>query len=143
MHNHDYTSRFPQDQSVKRRRNVLKEERQQQILERLHRDGKVLATELSQSFNTSEDTVRRDLRELGEAGLLLRVHGGALLRSPVAAPYAARQNQASEAKAAIAEAAAGLVRPGQVIILDGGTTTTQVARHLPRDLQATVITTSP
>jgi len=122
---------------------MLKEERQQQILESLRQDGKVLASELSQRLQISEDTVRRDLRELGDSGLLLRVHGGALPRSPAMAPYATRRAQSPAAKAAIAAAAARLVRPGQVVILDGGTTTLQVAAHLPRDLVATVITNSP
>lgn len=122
---------------------MLKEERQQAILGWLQRDGKVLASELSAALGISEDTVRRDLRELGEAGLLLRVHGGALPRSPAATTYTARQQQAPAAKAAIAAAAAALVRPGQVVIMDGGTTTLQVVNHLPPDLAATVITNSP
>jgi DeoR/GlpR family transcriptional regulator of sugar metabolism len=122
---------------------MLNAERRQYILERLRRDGKVLATELSAALSVSEDTIRRDLRELSEAGLLQRVHGGALPSSPAAASYAARQQQAPTAKAAIARAAAGLLRNGQVILLDGGTTTLQVAQQLPVELRATVITNSP
>ncbi len=74
--------------------------------------------------------MRRDLRELSEAGLLQRVHGGALPLTPATMGYVERQHHASEAKAAIAIAAARLVRDGQVVILDGGTTTLQVARQL-------------
>ena len=122
---------------------MLTAERRQQILETLRRDGKVLASELSAVLNVSEDTIRRDLRELAEAGLLQRVHGGALPRSPAAASFAIRQSQAPSAKAAIANAAAQLVRNGQVIILDGGTTTLQVAQRLPLDLRATIVTNSP
>jgi DeoR/GlpR family transcriptional regulator of sugar metabolism len=122
---------------------MLTAERRQYILEALRRDGKVLATELSAALNVSEDTVRRDLRELAEAGLLQRVHGGALPRSPAAASFAIRQSQAPSAKAAIASAAAQLVRNGQVIVLDGGTTTLQVAQRLPLDLRATIVTNSP
>jgi DeoR/GlpR family transcriptional regulator of sugar metabolism len=122
---------------------MLTAERRQYILEALRRDGKVLATELSAALSVSEDTVRRDLRELAEAGLLQRVHGGALPRSPAAASFAIRQSQAPSAKAAIASAAAQLVRNGQVIILDGGTTTLQVAQRLPLDLRATIVTNSP
>src|SRR4029453_15208402 len=91
----------------------------------------------------SEDTIRRDLRELAEADLLQRVHGGALPHSPAVASFAVRQGQAPAAKQAIARAAAQLVRDGQVIILDGGTTTLQVAQLLPVDLRATVVTNSP
>lgn len=122
---------------------MLTAERQQYILEILRREGKVLASQLSVDLNVSEDTIRRDLRELAEVGLLQRVHGGALLRSPAAASYAARQKHAPLEKEEIAKAAVQLVRPGQVIILDGGTTTQLVANYLPIDLQATVITNSP
>jgi DeoR/GlpR family transcriptional regulator of sugar metabolism len=122
---------------------MLTVERRQFILEILRRDKKVLSSELSGELKVSEDTIRRDLRELAESGLLQRVHGGALLTSPATASYADRQKQAPKEKEAIARAAAKLVRPGQVVILDGGTTTLQVAQHLPLDLEATVVTNSP
>ena len=122
---------------------MLTAERRQYILETLRRDGKVLATELSGALSVSEDTIRRDLRELADAGMLQRVHGGALPPSPATASYSARQQQAPVAKAAIAQAAVQLVRPGQTIILDGGTTTLQVAQRLPPNLHATIITNSP
>lgn len=122
---------------------MLTAERRQHILEILGRDKKVLSSELSVALKVSEDTIRRDLRELSEAGLLQRVHGGALLTSPATASYADRQKQAPQEKEAIAQAAAKLVRPGQVAILDGGTTTLQVAKHLPQNLNATVVTNSP
>ncbi|MBE9016399.1 DeoR family transcriptional regulator [Chroococcidiopsis sp. CCALA 051] len=122
---------------------MLTAERRQYILDILRRDKKVLSSELSTALNVSEDTIRRDLRELAESGLLQRVHGGALLASPAIASYADRQKQAPKEKEAIARAAAKLVCAGQVVILDGGTTTLQVACHLPLDLQATVVTNSP
>jgi DeoR/GlpR family transcriptional regulator of sugar metabolism len=122
---------------------MLTEERRDAILERLQRDGKVVAAELSSSLEVSPDTVRRDLRELADAGLLRRVHGGALPAAVGALPYAARLEQAPDAKAAIARATSGLLRNGQVILLDAGTTTLEVARNLPPDLDATVITNSP
>ncbi|MGJ5633521.1 DeoR/GlpR family DNA-binding transcription regulator [Nostoc sp. CALU 1950] len=122
---------------------MLTAERRQFILEILRRDKKVLSSELSTVLKVSEDTIRRDLRELAESGFLQRVHGGALLPSPALASYADRQKQAPKEKKAIARAAAKLVCTGQVVILDGGTTTLQVARHLPLDLQATIVTNSP
>jgi DeoR/GlpR family transcriptional regulator of sugar metabolism len=122
---------------------VLSEERRNAILERLQRDGKVVATELSEALEVSPDTVRRDLRELAEAGRLRRVHGGALPPAVGARPYSVRRGQAPAAKAAIARATVRLLRPGQVILLDAGTTTLEVARSLPPDLEATVITNSP
>ncbi len=122
---------------------MLTEERRQVILERLLSDGKVVAAELTSLLAVSPDTVRRDLRELAEAGLLRRVHGGALPPAVGARPYAVRREQAPAAKAAIARATSRLLRDGQVILLDAGTTTLEVARHLPPDLRATVITNSP
>ena len=122
---------------------MLTAERKQYILDKLRQDGKVLAPQLSAHLGVSEDTIRRDLRDLAADGLLQRVHGGALPRSPAAAPYADRQRQAPSAKAAIARAAAALVTDGQVVLMDGGTTTLQVAQHLPDELRATVITHCP
>ena len=122
---------------------MLTEERRDLILERLGRDGKVVAADLTAELRVSPDTVRRDLRELADAGLLRRVHGGALPAAVGARPYAVRREQAPEAKEAIALATRALLRPGQVILLDAGTTTLEVARHLPPDLRATVITNSP
>jgi DeoR/GlpR family transcriptional regulator of sugar metabolism len=122
---------------------MLTAERRQHILEALRRDGKVHASALSVALEVSEDTIRRDLRELAEAGLLQRVHGGALPRSPAEASYAVRQKQSFSAKLAIAQAALQLVRDDQVILMDGGTTTLQVAEHMPMHLRATVITNSP
>jgi DeoR/GlpR family transcriptional regulator of sugar metabolism len=122
---------------------MLTAERRQSMLEQLARDGKLVAVELSGALGVSPDTVRRDLQELAEAGLLRRVHGGALPPAVGARPYAARRGQAPAAKAAIARRTCRFLRPGQVIILDAGTTTLEVARHLPTDLRATIITNSP
>src|SRR5262245_27991909 len=102
---------------------MLSEERRDAILERLRRDGKVVAAELSAALEVSPDTVRRDLRELAEAGQLRRVHGGALPPAVGARPFSARREHAPAAKAAIARATVRLLRPGQVILLDAGTTT--------------------
>ena len=122
---------------------ALPEERRQLMLEKLAQDGKVVASELSTLFGVSEDTVRRDLRDLDEAGLLKRVHGGALPRSPGVASYTVRQRQNVVAKTTIAKAAAALVKQDQVVFLDSGTTILEVARHLPHSLRATVVTNSP
>src|SRR6187200_1020365 len=122
---------------------MLTEERRASILERLRADGKVVAAELTETLGVSPDTVRRDLRELAEAGLLRRVHGGALPPAVGARPYAVRLEQSVDAKAAIARATTRLFRDGQVILLDSGTSTLEVARQLPPALDATVITNSP
>ncbi len=123
---------------------MLPAERKQLILQSIGADGRVLASELSQRFDVSEDTIRRDLRELAADGLLHRVYGGALStpKAQTPAAHAARVAQAPAAKAAIAEAAAALFRDGQVITIDSGTTPLQVAEHFPPDLRATVVTHS-
>ena len=122
---------------------MLTEERRQLILDRLGRDGRVVVADLSSSLHMSLDTIRRDLQELADAGLVRRVHGVALPPAVGSRPYAVRREQAPAAKAAIATATVDLLRDGQVILLDAGTTTLEVARHLPASLQATVITNSP
>src|SRR5271163_2331558 len=133
---------------AKSRKNVhtsdmLARQRKDYLLESLRKNGQVIAKSLSRELGLSEDTIRRDLRELASEGRLQRVHGGALPASPAVGDFAARQQLAPEGKVAIGRAAAKLVRPGQVVILDGGTTTLQLARHLPPDLKATVVTHSP
>lgn len=121
---------------------MLTEERRHRILERLRVQGRVLAADLVTEFDVSPDTVRRDLRELAEAGALRRVHGGALPRRGDTDPLPVRAQRAPEAKASIARRAARIVRDGQVVMLDGGTTTMEVARALPERLAATVVTNS-
>lgn len=122
---------------------MLSEERRQHILTVLRQDGRVLAADLSRHLGVSEDTIRRDLRELAQAGALQRVHGGALPRSPSDPQFAVRERESPAAKAGIARAAAKLVTPHSVVILDAGTTTVQIAHALSRDLPATVVTNSP
>ncbi|MDH6591858.1 DeoR/GlpR family transcriptional regulator of sugar metabolism [Variovorax sp. TBS-050B] len=122
---------------------MLTSQRKQHILSVLRRDGNVVARSLSEELALSEDTIRRDLRELAAEGLLRRVHGGALPLAPAEADYAGRMQLATAEKVAIGRAAAALVRPGQVVLIDGGTTAVQMARHLGADLRATVVTHSP
>lgn len=122
---------------------MLTTHRKKAILDLLKRDGQVVATDLSVAFEVSEDTIRRDLRELAAEGLLQRVHGGALPASPATAPFAARLGVEAEAKLRIARKAASLISPGQVVIIDGGTTSDLLVKQLPPELAATVVTHSP
>lgn len=122
---------------------MLREERHYHILEQLRRAGKVQTQELSRSLGVSEDTLRRDLRDLAAGGKLQRVHGGALPRSSLIGSFAERQEQAAAAKQSLAAVAARLLQDNQVILIDGGTTNLQVAHSLPRTLKATMITPSP
>jgi DeoR/GlpR family transcriptional regulator of sugar metabolism len=122
---------------------MLAAQRRDVILDRLSTDGRVIARDLAEELGTSEDTVRRDLRDLAAAGLCQRVYGGALPASPAVAGYRARQSVGTASKQAVAAAAAALVRPGETVLLDGGTTALAVALALPPDLSATVVTHSP
>jgi DeoR/GlpR family transcriptional regulator of sugar metabolism len=122
---------------------MLTTQRRQEILAILKRQGQVIAKDVAEAMSVSEDTIRRDLRELAQEGLLQRVHGGALPASPAVADFAGREKLTAEGKVAIGRAAAGMIRAGQVVILDGGTTARQVARHIPMGLKATVVTHSP
>src|SRR3954467_3987456 len=100
---------------------MLTAERRQEILGRLARGGRVVASELVTSLGVSEDTVRRDLRELAAGGHVQRVHGGAPPPAPAAARLAPRRGVAAAAKAGLAEAALPLLEGANVIVLDGGT----------------------
>jgi DeoR/GlpR family transcriptional regulator of sugar metabolism len=122
---------------------MLTTERKALILDILGREGRVVAKELSRQLTLSEDTIRRDLRELAAEGLLQRVHGGALQASKALADLPTRRKLSVGDKAAIARAAAAMVKTGQIVFLDGGTTAVAVARALPPDLRATVVTHSP
>src|SRR5690242_15461004 len=122
---------------------MLTAERKQEILGRLERDGKVVASELVTSLGVSEDTVRRDLRDLAERGLLHRVHGGALASAPPTGSFTQRLAVSPEQKAALADAALPLVVGARVIVFDGGTTTLELARRLPLDYDGIVVTNSP
>ena len=121
----------------------LPDERQQIILERLSRRERVLAGDLAREFRTSEDTIRRDLRELAAAGKCRRVYGGALPLSPASGSLAARHAEAPERKAALGRAAAVLVRSGQVVFIDAGSTNAAIARALPDGLGIVVATNAP
>ena len=122
---------------------MLTKQRKRLILEKVRAEGHVIAKSISHELGLSEDTIRRDLRELAQEGLLQRVHGGALAASPAVADFAGRQLFGTGGKSAIGRTAARMIRSGQVVILDGGTTAVEIARHLSPELRATVVTHSP
>lgn len=122
---------------------MLTHQRKQLILEKLNTEGQVLSRVLSLEFEVSEDTIRRDLRELAADGRLQRVHGGALPSSQAVSSFAERSSLGIEAKKRVAKRGAELISPGQVVIIDGGTTTTELVRCLPGDLAFTAVTHSP
>jgi DeoR/GlpR family transcriptional regulator of sugar metabolism len=118
--------------------------RRQKILLILERDGKVMASELSQHFAVSEDTIRRDLAELSTAGLVQRVHGGALPRpKDTGKDFLTRVDETDEVKTQLARLAVRHVQDGQIVVFDSGSTTLQIARSLPSDISITAVTASP
>ncbi len=122
---------------------MLTAERKQAILVRLECDGRVVASELVASLGVSEDTVRRDLRDLAEQGLLHRVHGGALASAAPTVSFAHRLEVGHEEKAALADAALPLLQGARVIVLDGGTTALELALRLPVAFDGTIVTNAP
>ncbi|MDZ5449685.1 DeoR/GlpR family DNA-binding transcription regulator [Labrys sp. ZIDIC5] len=119
------------------------DERRAFVLSKLEAKGRLSTQEVSAHFEVSEDTIRRDFRDMAAEGLIKRVHGAALPVSPGGLPFQGRYKIAAGLKARLARAAAGLVLPDQVVVIDGGTTNLEVARQLPRDLRATIVTNSP
>ncbi len=122
---------------------ALPEERQQRILATLRSDGRVIAAELATGFGVSEDSIRRDLRELAAQGLCKRVYGGALLPAALPAPLKQRRGEHSARKLLLARKAVSLVRPGHSLLIDAGTTNAAIATVLPADAGLTVITNAP
>ncbi|GAA3920727.1 DeoR/GlpR family DNA-binding transcription regulator [Actinoplanes auranticolor] len=122
---------------------MLVAQRKDFLLARLDRDRRVVAKDVAAELGVSEDSVRRDLRELAAAGLCQRVYGGALPASPAVADYGTRRAVEVDSKQRVAAAAAALIRPGSTVILDGGTTALAVTRALPAGLEATIVTHSP
>ncbi|HET7505691.1 MAG TPA: DeoR/GlpR family DNA-binding transcription regulator [Kofleriaceae bacterium] len=122
--------------------NALPRERQERILERLHQHGRVIAADLAVEFRVSEDSIRRDLRELAARGVCKRVYGGALLmRDP--GPITARRREHVEGKRALAAVAARLVGPRQILFIDAGSTNSAIAAALPDGRDLTVVTNAP
>ncbi|WP_309067585.1 DeoR/GlpR family DNA-binding transcription regulator [Microbacterium sp.] len=122
---------------------MLAAARKELLLERLQRDGRIVAKEIATELGLSEDSIRRDLRELDAAGLAVRVYGGALPASPAVADYAARTAVAPDSKRRVAAAAVALIEPGATVILDGGTTALAMVEALPRTFSCTIVTHSP
>ena len=96
---------------------LLLKQRHALIQQQLHADGRVLALDLARQLDVSEDTIRRDLREMAAAGLCQRVYGGALPLAPDGGTLTQRKQEAPERKARLAQAAVSLVRAGQVLFL--------------------------
>jgi DeoR/GlpR family transcriptional regulator of sugar metabolism len=123
---------------------MIAADRRRQIVRTVNESGKISVSEISDMFNVSDMTARRDLRTLDQEGLLRRVYGGAVSRlgRSYEPPFPARSEEFSKAKKLIGIAAASLVVDGDSLALDVGTTTLEVARGLRGLHNLTIITAS-
>lgn len=122
---------------------MFAEERQQKILELLEKNSSTKVKELARMFDVSESTIRRDLQDMEEKGLLKRTHGGAVrIKKMIFEPtFKEKEDKSQKEKLIIAKTAASLIEDNDTIILDSGTTTLGIARCLEaKDI--TVITNS-
>lgn len=125
-------------------------ERRQEIIKLIEQDARVTVLQLAERFGVSRATIRRDLGDLCRVGLLQRIYGGAIAPESSGAesgrarwlelPFAERKAAKCEEKGLIGQAAARLVRPGDTIFVDGGTTTECLAQHLTAIPGLTVVT---
>jgi DeoR family transcriptional regulator of aga operon len=121
---------------------MMAEERRTQILQIVRTAGRVRVNDLASRFSTSAVTIRNDLNELHQRGMVLRSHGGAVLPDTILreSPVRERLNANSDEKRRIGAMAATLINDGETIILDSGTTTLEIARQIKRKRGLHVIT---
>jgi len=120
---------------------LFREERKAQILDLLKTDQRVEVGRLARLFEVSEDTIRRDLKDLQDQGLIVKTHGGAVNRLAAPKPYETRLGHASHFKSSIGKAATTLVEEGDCLLIDSGTTALSLARSL-RVARCKVLTNS-
>ncbi|KAA6330755.1 HTH-type transcriptional repressor GlcR [termite gut metagenome] len=121
---------------------MLKEERHQYILNQIKQDYRIYITALSEELNISDDTLRRDLIELDEKGLLTKVHGGAIAKSGIPIEFTRRLNIGVSEKIHLAKKTIPLFKSGEILLIDGGTTNLELVRQLPSNLEFTIYTNS-
>lgn len=121
---------------------MMAEERRTQILLILRNAGRVRVNELASQFNTSAVTIRNDLNELAQRGLVQRSHGGAMLPDSIMreSPLQERLKTHAEEKRRIGAMAATMIHDGETIILDSGTTTLEIARQIKKKRGLHIIT---
>lgn len=122
---------------------MLKSDRQKEIMKVLQTKGSVEISQLCQIFGVVEMTIRRDLDELAQRGEIIRTHGGAILSEDKIlseTPFDVRNKKCQKEKEAIARAALGMIKDGQKIILDSGTTTFSLAKIIDNSKRLTVVT---
>ena len=142
MITHERAESIQSDEASLSESAMFSEQRRQKILEILKGEPFVRVAHLERVLNTSQASIRRDLRALEEAGLLKRTHGGA--SSNLAAGFelslVQKEDRFKSEKAAIAKIAVGLIAEGETIMLDAGSTTLQIARELKQRRNIKVVT---
>lgn len=123
---------------------MLALERRNLILEKLQDEKKVVVSELSQQFNVSEETIRRDLEKMEKEGLATKSYGGAVLNesTSIDMPFNVRKKENVSGKQKIAELVAAQIHDGDHIILDASTTAVFIAKAIKEKEHLTVITNS-
>lgn len=121
---------------------MLKEERQQTILNEVELHNRIQLTDIAEMLDVSIDTVRRDVKELDLEQKLRKVHGGAISLGFTTSSTRNTNIYALEEKIKIAQKALLLLKEGSVIFVDGGTTCLELARLIPADLELTCFTLS-
>lgn len=123
---------------------MLAAERRQLIIEYAKRDKRVLVSELSQQFNVTEETIRRDLEKLEKEGIVTRTYGGAITNEHTNEdlPFATRKSTNSEIKQAIAQKALKYIQDGDTLMMDPSSTSLELLKLLHSYKKLTVITNS-
>ncbi|RMG38967.1 MAG: DeoR/GlpR transcriptional regulator [Planctomycetota bacterium] len=110
---------------------MLPDERREKVLQFIEKKGFVSLLEIADAFQISESTARRDVEYLANFGQIRRTRGGAAYVGESLTPFTVRLKKAKREKRAIAARAVERIHPADTILLDGGTTTLELARHLP------------
>ena len=123
---------------------MLALERRNLILEKLQEEKRVVVSELSQLYNVSEETIRRDLDKLEHEGYAIKSYGGAVINENMSIdmPFNVRKNRNVLGKQKIAELVAGMIHDGDQIMLDASTTAVFIAKAIKDKERLTVITNS-
>lgn len=118
------------------------EERRQAIAEQARRDGRVEVAALAERFQVTTETIRRDLTDLEDRGVITRVHGGAIPieRFRAEPALADKADRMADEKRRIAKLALSYVPPGGTVLFDAGTTTLALARALVTEVELTAVT---
>ncbi len=123
---------------------MLAVERRKKILEQVHKDKKVIVSELSKQFHVSEETIRRDLEKLADDGHVIKSYGGAVINEigSIDLPFNVRWKSNSIGKQKIADLISKEIQDGEHIFLDASTTAVFIAKNIKNKKQLTVITNS-